>query len=106
MNTIDSWDSNFMITFIVILVFVAGWFGFYVVGCDADKNQTIMILESQGYKDVKITGNNIFSCGKGDVSSASFTAKGENETTVKGVVCCGLVKGCTVRIINVHHNSY
>lgn len=54
-------------------------------------------LEKSGFTDVQVTGYRPFNCGENDLSSTGFTAKNVNGSTVEGVVCCGILKGCTVR---------
>lgn len=51
-------------------------------------------LRASGLKDAKPAGYSPFVCAEGDsmFNSAGFEANG-----VKGMVCCGILKGCTVR---------
>lgn len=55
-------------------------------------------LSAQGFKDIQITGYQVFGCAKGDKVHTGFIAKGADEEIIKGVVCSGLLfKGSTVR---------
>lgn len=54
-------------------------------------------LEDEGYENIKITGYAPFSCGEDDLSSTGFKATNVKGREVRGVVCCGAFKGCTVR---------
>ncbi|MEY4385816.1 MAG: Citrobacter phage [Verrucomicrobiota bacterium] len=70
-------------------------------GCSSacvDEQGARTLLEAQGYTAVRITGWDMFGCGKDDHYASAFTAKSPNGTPVKGVVCAGLFfKGATVR---------
>lgn len=52
-------------------------------------------LRAMGIKDAKPAEYSLFVCAESDsvFNSAGFEANG-----VKGMVCCGWMKGCTVRI--------
>lgn len=51
-------------------------------------------LRASGLKDAKPADYSPFVCGKGD---SVFNSAGFESNGVKGMVCCGLLKGCTVR---------
>ncbi len=56
-------------------------------------------LQDSGYKDIKITGYDIFSCSEDDFYCTGFTATGLNGRPVTGAVGSGLVlKGSTIRL--------
>jgi hypothetical protein len=78
--------------FAVVAVVGAIFFG----ACD-QPTASRHALESQGITDVVITGHDFFGCGKEDVSSVGFTGKNPQGHHVKGQVCCGWLKSCTVR---------
>ena len=67
-----------------------------LTSCSADDN-SIMILQDQGYSNVEITGVNIFSCSEDDIFRYNFTAISESQKPVKGVICSAPLKGYTVR---------
>ena len=62
-------------------------------------------VEALGLKDARRTGYAVFECSDSDLifdsatffASATFVAKGADGKPVEGAVCCGLIKGCTVR---------
>ncbi len=54
-------------------------------------------LQNQGFTNIQITGYAPFSCGEDDTSSTGFTADNPHGDRVSGVVCCGLMKNCTIR---------
>lgn len=56
-------------------------------------------LEDAGYTEVRTTGyGGPMACGEDDWSTTSFEALNPaGNKNVKGVVCCGLIKGCTIR---------
>jgi hypothetical protein len=65
-------------------------------GCTDDTGAR-RALESQGFTDVELTGYDAFSCGRDDTFSTGFRAKNPRGARVKGTVCCGVMKSCTVR---------
>jgi len=67
--------------------------------CSAeDRSRTT--LESGGFSDIKLGGPAFTRCGAGDWYSNHFTAKKPRGTVVKGYICCGNCKGCTIRFAN------
>ena len=54
-------------------------------------------LRKSGYSNIEIGDHAFFECGRGDVSSLSFTAGNPGGVRVSGTVCCGWFKGCTIR---------
>jgi hypothetical protein len=67
-----------------------------LVAC-TDPSETIRVLSDEGYEEIEVTGYSFFECGKDDMSSTGFRAKNSKGKVVTGAVCCGLLKGCTVR---------
>ena len=65
-------------------------------GCTAPDKST-RILEEQGFTNVEITGYSLFSCGQDDTFSTGFRATNPAGRKIDGTVCCGVMKGCTVR---------
>ena len=56
-----------------------------------------IILESQGYTNIKFTGYDLFACGKDDFYHTGFTAT-INNNQVSGTICSGLFfKNSTIR---------
>lgn len=62
-----------------------------------DDDNTARTLKASGFTDITVTGYEPFGCGQGDTFSTGFRAKNPKGDQVNGVVCCGLLKGCTVR---------
>ena len=54
-------------------------------------------LEAEGYEDIKTLGYTPFQCGNDDKFSTGFEATNAKGDRVRGTVCCGFLKGCTVR---------
>lgn len=54
-------------------------------------------LRDAGFTDVKITGYSPFMCGQDDDFSTGFIAANPSGKAVEGTVCCGFMKGCTIR---------
>jgi hypothetical protein len=63
----------------------------------SDEGRTIRTLQQSGFTEITTTGYEPFSCGRDDDFSTGFKAKNPSGAVVTGVVCCGLMKGCTVR---------
>ena len=57
------------------------------------------VLKNQGYKNIQIGDPALFGCDEKDslLNSNTFTADTPIGTHVSGYVCCGWLKGCTVR---------
>lgn len=68
---------------------------FSLVGCTQPDN-SIAILEREGYQNIEITGYDWFGCSEDDVFRTGFTAT-KNDRPVKGVVCSAWLKGSTIR---------
>lgn len=56
-------------------------------------------LRSAGFTDIRLSGTPYFTCADDDslFMSSNFRAKNSTGELVGGAVCCGFVKGCTVR---------
>lgn len=57
-----------------------------------------LVLTRLGYKNIQLSAASVWACSKDDswVNSNDFTADGPNGP-ISGTVCCGWMKGCTVR---------
>jgi hypothetical protein len=76
---------------LVLLVFSVG----AITQSNSSKAQ--VAVESAGNTNVELGPMTYLPCGRGDVGGFNFKAMNANGDKVSGVVCCGLVKGCTVR---------
>lgn len=65
-------------------------------GCTAP-NRAKETLEKGGYSNITIGDYDWFSCGKDDYFSNEFEAVNYLGQKVQGTVCCGILKGCTIR---------
>jgi hypothetical protein len=68
----------------------------FLAAC-TDEPASRKALESQGFTDIRFTGYEAFACSEDDGFHTGFTAKNPQGRQVSGVVCCGLLKSCTVR---------
>lgn len=68
-----------------------------VLGCNVSDDTVHRVAESAGLHDVRPTGVAPLSCAKGDTFRTHFEAKNSEGKKVKGTVCCGVFKDCTVR---------
>lgn len=65
----------------------------------SDGPGTTQRLKAAGYMHIETTGYPMFGCSRGDDgTNTGFKAVGADGMTVTGVMCCGLWKGCTIRI--------
>lgn len=96
-DNIDRVDGSFIIAFIVAFGIFALIVAYGIYTLTPDHSVTKRILKEDGYTDISITGSDIIRCGRGDKKGTTFTAKNAAGNKVSGVVCCGVVKGCTIR---------
>lgn len=54
-------------------------------------------LVNAGFTEIQLQGYDFFACGKDDDFASKFTASNLRGQKVSGVVCCGILKGCTIR---------
>lgn len=55
-------------------------------------------LEALGFTHIHLSPSPFtFACGDSDLFAQAFTARSERGRQVAGHVCCGILKGCTVR---------
>lgn len=67
-----------------------------LTGC-TNESKTVQTLQSAGFTDIQTTGYAFFECGDDDDFHTGFHAKNPTGQYVTGTVCCGLLKGCTIR---------
>jgi hypothetical protein len=94
---IDHLNAGEMLTYFIIVMIFLGFALFWLVGVSGDSDQATRLLEEEGYTDITIGGGAVFGCGEGDWKRTSFQAKNRAGNYVRGVVCCGVAKGCTIR---------
>lgn len=68
-----------------------------VAGCAPGNERAMKALRGAGYTDIKLGNYPFFMCGRDDGLNVEFSAKGPSGARVEGAVCCGMLKGCTVR---------
>lgn len=67
-----------------------------LAGCTDDSGAR-RTLESSGYTDIQVGGWSPMACDEKDTFTNTFEATNPQGKRVHGVVCCGLLKSCTVR---------
>jgi len=67
-----------------------------MAGCTAP-DRSRETLDNSGFTNIEIGGWAGLSCSDGDTYKTKFSATNPNGKRVTGVVCCGMMKGCTVR---------
>ena len=65
--------------------------------CNVSDQTLRRTTEAAGLHDARSTGKAYFGCGEGDEFRTHFEAKNASGTLVRGTVCCGFTKDCTVR---------
>jgi len=92
----DSKASAIILT--ISFLAAAAVLGLFLSGsCSMPSEGAEDLLKRQGYTEIEMTGYAPLACGKGDVTSSGFRAKSPNGSRVSGTVCCGGLKGCTIR---------
>lgn len=66
-------------------------------GGSHSKTRAENAVRATGATNVDLDGWAWFACGKGDTYAWKFTAENATGQAVEGAVCCGILKGCTVR---------
>jgi len=54
-------------------------------------------VDNLGFKEIKTEGYSWFGCGEDYAFHTKFSAINPNGKHVSGVVCCGWLKGCSVK---------
>jgi hypothetical protein len=67
-----------------------------LTGC-TDELRATETLRKSGFTEIRTTGFELWGCSDDDVFQTGFRAKNVQGQQVNGVVCCGLMKSCTVR---------
>lgn len=70
-----------------------------LAGCTVSKQDSMAMLEGDGYKDITLKGYPILNrCGENYEFRRKFKATNQANRKVKGVVCKGWVKGGVVKV--------
>ncbi len=69
-----------------------------LLGCTPDEAHARKVLEAYGFENIHLGGYPFFGCGNGELLSVEFTATSVKKDAVRGSVCCGIFKNCTVRL--------
>lgn len=86
-----SFRVKFAVALILVFVFA------FMAGCHTSSDSTLQTLQKSGFTAITVGGLAPWTCGADDMAGRSFVAKNPQGMLVEGVVCCGLLKGCTVR---------
>lgn len=76
-----------------------------LTACNVSDSTAQEVLEDEGYHNIHLTGHAWLGCSEEDSFSSTFTASrwvldeegNRTERQVEGVICCGVMKNCTVR---------
>ena len=66
-------------------------------GCATDTKEASRTLYKAGFKDVRVGDLSYWGCGQDDLMGRHFRAMNPSGDYVDGIVCCAMLKGCTVR---------
>ena len=69
---------------------------FLVIGCTSP-DMTVSTLQKAGYTDIIPGKYAFYGCSEEDMYSTKFIATNPAGNRVSGVVCCGILKSCTIR---------
>ena len=73
----------------------------FLTSCGPGPEKAIQVLDDAGYSNISITDSSNFAqwngCSKGDSIAHTATATNVKGKRVNLVVCCGLMKSCTIR---------
>ena len=89
--------SAYTILSVLLLGFLVVFTPMCLKAC-ANEDQARRVLEEQGYHEIEIEGYEPFGCASSDDYCTGFDATAPNGRRVHGVVGCGVVKACTVRL--------
>lgn len=67
-----------------------------LLGCSAP-GKSRAALQKAGFTQIEIVGPGLWGCSKDDTFNTRFRAQGPTGNFSQGNVCCGLMKGCTIR---------
>lgn len=68
-----------------------------LVGCVTSEDEARSALRKHGFTNISVDGWALWGCGEQDKVGQRFTAKNAQGEPVDGTVCCGVLKGCTIR---------
>lgn len=71
---------------------------FALTACTPGDDTAARVLKNAGYTDVKLKGYPFFACSDDDTFNVAFWATGPSGERVRGALCCGMFKNCTVRL--------
>lgn len=86
-------DFTALVLGIILVVLIVAFATAVTTSAD-EAHQT---LSSAGFTDVVVGDWAFFACGRDDKRGREFTATNPAGKHVSGVVCCGILKSCTVR---------
>lgn len=75
---------------------IAVLFIMFAAAC-TDEGKSREALDNLGFRDIQVGGYDAFTCGDDYTFSTHFTATNPNGKHVEGTVCCGWIKGCSVK---------
>jgi hypothetical protein len=89
-------DSRFTLIVLALFAIVALLVVVGSGGFRSSDDRIRSVLQRAGYSEIEVGGWSPMTCADDDLTSTSFQARGPNGK-VSGTVCCGVLKGCTIR---------
>lgn len=68
-----------------------------LLGCTTGEDEVTSAVTRAGFTEVKPGRLTAFGCSDDDKVGRLFTARNAQGVVVEGQVCCGVLKGCTIR---------
>lgn len=84
-----------LVTGVILIIGLA--LALYIAALNGLKDDAEQAVINAGNTDVNVGGRDFFACSKGDAVGWHFTAVNAKDKQIEGTVCCGWLKGCTVR---------
>jgi hypothetical protein len=66
--------------------------------CEVDERRARAALEASGFEHIELGRYSWFGCGGEDTFRTTFSAVNARGMSVRGALCCGWLKNCTVRL--------
>ena len=66
-------------------------------GCNVSQSDLNRTATPYGFTEAKVHDYAWFSCGEDYSFSSNFTAKNGKGEPVSGIICCGILKSCTLK---------
>lgn len=80
-----------------VILFIVAMTFLLPVCCGVSDHDAARAFEAAGLENAKVGGYAFLSCSEDDSYKSHFTATNAKGAQVEGVICCGVMKSCTLR---------